>query len=253
MKIHDSQHCLPQPFATGPQSSEPGTSFDPFQLELPWMPPRSLPVEWQSPVAVLTDYLRAIGVTQPGLAARSLLDEFGSLSDLLAASSSRLRRVAGKRLADVLRASRILIEARFSEQIREGPIVPRSPELIKLLQLEVGFLDHERLVALYVDSNRRLMRIQKVGDGTLGGATINSRKIIGCGLALGASGFILVHNHPSGNPAPSKADLAATAHLRRLGAEVELFLLDHLIVARGQVEAIEDLWREARWNGAETV
>jgi DNA repair protein RadC len=225
------------------------TAFDPLQYDLPGFAGRDERiVEWQSPAKVLTDYLRAVGVSEPSLSARSLLAEFRSLSDLLAGSRWRLRRAAGKRVADIIHTSRELMKAKLLEQVEDGPVVSRSRELIDLLQLEVGFLRHERLIALYVDSNSRLMRIEKIGDGALGEVPINTRKIIGCGLAAGSSGFILVHNHPSGIPTPSKADLAITARLRELGAQVELHLLDHLIIARGLFGSIEDFWREARWK-----
>jgi DNA repair protein RadC len=226
-----------------------GTRLEPIQLELPGVPQGEIQtVEWQSPVQVLTRYLDALAVSSASTIARALLGEFGSLSDLLAAPRGRLRWVAGRRVAEAIKASRDLTKARLLEEVKEGPVVSRSPELLELLQLEVGFLQHERLLALYVDQKSRLMRIERIGEGSLGEVAINARKIIGCGLAIGATGFILVHNHPSGSPAPSAADLSVTSRLRTLGKEVELHLLDHLVIARGRFGSIEDFWREARWT-----
>ena len=204
-------------------------------------------VEWHSPVRVLGQFLAAIEISNPSLKARSLLNEFGSLSDLLAAPSWRLRWVAGKRVASFIRASRNLMRATLLEDLKQGPLVCRSAQLLDLLQLEIGFLEHERLIALYVDRHSRLMKIEKIEDGTLGEVPIDARKIIGCGLAVGAAGFVLVHNHPSGIPKPSQLDLYATSRLRELGKEVDLHLLDHLIVARGTFGSVEEVWREARW------
>ncbi len=224
------------------------TAFDPHQLQLPGVSNAANDeLEWESPVKVLTNYLSAVGVSDPPRAARSLLTEFRSLSDLLGASWWRLRWVAGKRLADIIHASRSLMRAKLLEQVKEGPVVARGSALIDFLQHEIGFLDHERLIALYVDGNCRLMRIETIGDGTVGEVPINVRKVVSSGLFAGATGFLLVHNHPSGIPEPSKADLDVTSRLRDLGKQVELHLLDHLIIARGRFGSIEDFWREAQW------
>lgn len=230
-------------------ASTPETSFDPLQLELPGLPTdETVLLEWRCPVTVLTDYLGVVGVSRPGEVARLLLDDFGSLSELLGASWWRLRWVAGNRLADVLRASRNLLKTRLLESVREGPIVPRTRDLIDFLQAEIGFLRSETLLALYVDPRARLIRIEHLGEGHLR-VVVEPRTIIERGLAIGASGLVLVHNHPSGIPQPSKADLALTSKLRELAAELDLHLLDHLIIARGRVASIYDYWREAEWNG----
>jgi DNA repair protein RadC len=233
---------------TGPACIE--TAFNPVQFDLPGVASDAPAcVEWQVPCKVLADYLRAMDVRQPGKAARDLLDEFGSLSGLLAASRWRLRWLAGRRLANIIDASRTLMKARLLEEVEEGPIVPRSRALVDMLQIEVGFLAHERLLALYVDSGRRLIQIRHIAEGRWDQVPIDARKIIQYGLEVGASGFILVHNHPSGIPRPSTDDLASTSSLRRLAAELDLHLLDHLIIARGRFGSIEDYWREAQWKG----
>jgi DNA repair protein RadC len=246
----DSEAFDPRLNTASPGAAEAPPDRVPAEEEFRPAPAADKPdvLEWNGPVRVLADYLGAAGITRPASCARSLLEEFGSLSDMFAAPRWRLRRVAGRRVANILAAGCSLMKARFLEQVREGPLVQRSRELIDLLQLELGFLKHERLLALYVDSNARLMRIETVGDGPVGEVPIDNRRIVGCGLAIGASGFILVHNHPSGIPQPSKADLAVTSRLRALGRELDLHLLDHLIVARGRLASIEDCWREARWE-----
>lgn len=231
----------------------PDGGWDTFQLELPGVSAgRKSFVEWQCPTKILTDYLSAIGIGRSGEIARRLLDEFGSLSDVIAASSWRLRRVAGKRVANSILASRDLLKAKLVEEVREAPIVPRSRELIDLLQLEIGFLRYERLLALYVDARCRLIRIECLEEGHNSTAA-NHRKIIERGLEAGAYGLVLVHNHPSGLPNPSTDDLRATSKLRQLGAELDLHLLDHLIIARGQVGSIEDYWREAQLRQRERI
>lgn len=205
---------------------------------------------WNTSTSVLAEYLAAIGIEEPGTVAPSLIKEFGTLADVVTASWWQLRRVVGPRLARSLRASHGLMVAMLEEQVVDAPVVPRSKELVDLLHAEIGFLKHERLLALYVDSKVRLMRIEPVADGGFGQAPIDNRRVIGCALAVGASGFILVHNHPSGIPKPSTSDICVTRRLKELASQFDLALLDHFIVARGQFGTIEDYWREARWAEA---
>jgi DNA repair protein RadC len=221
------------------------------QLELPGIPAHEVPAgDCQSAGSTLTEFLNAVGVSCAAGAAQSLLGEFSSLAGVLTAPSWRLRPVGGKRLADVICATAGLVKARLVEQVKENPIVPRPPALLEFLQLEVGFLDHERLVALYLNGQSRLMRIERIADGSLGEVAISAREVIGRGLAIGATAFILVHNHPSGLAVPSHSDLCTTARLKALGKELDLHLLDHWIVARGHFGSIEDFWREAQWGEA---
>ena len=206
-------------------------------------------VDWLSPNKVLADFLSALGILHPRAVTRDLLNEFGSLPDILSASTWRLRHAVGFRLATTIGATRHLMCASLAFPLRKGPIVPRSQALGAFLQMKIGFLQHEQILAVYVDHQHTLLRIQKIADGGFRGAEMDFRRIISCGLGIAASGFILVHNHPSGIPGPSQADLAVTARLRNIVAELDLHLIDHLIIARGQIASIQDYWREAEWRG----
>ena len=246
MKLSDSESF----------SATPETFFDPIQFDLPLHPAGlfeaeggDCTIELRSPHKVLSEYLGAIGVADSNTAARALLNEFGTLSDLLAGSWWRLRRAVGARLASAIHASRALMRASLAEPLRDRPIVPRPAQLLEFLQAQLGFLQHERLMALYVDSRLHLLSIQKIADGSVGHAPVDFARIFYLGLNVGASGFLLVHNHPSGIPRPSKTDLATTSRLRGVAEQLDLHLLDHLIIARGKVASIEDFWREARWRG----
>jgi DNA repair protein RadC len=205
-------------------------------------------VEWNSSTKALAEYLAALGLAEPAKLARSLLEEFGSISDFLTASRWRLCGQVGPRLARSIKASHSLMRTMLGEQIIEGPVVPRSRALIDFLQAEIGFLKHERLVALYVDWKCKLMRVERIADGSFAEVQVDNRRVIGCALNIGAAGFILVHNHASGIPKPSKADLDFTSRLKSLAADLDLCLLDHFIVARGQFGTIEDYYREARFS-----
>lgn len=97
---------------------------------------------------------------------------------------------------------------------------------------------HEWLLALYVDSYLNLIAIETVARGGLSDVTANPGAILCRGRALGAQGFVLVHNHPSGDAAPSNADIAFTQRLRQTSAELDIPLLDHFIVAGGKMNVV---------------
>jgi DNA repair protein RadC len=227
--------------------------YDPLQLQLPLGVEalrESGLVESYSPDRHLVNLLRLTGVSDPDLVARELASEFASLWDLMAASRPRIRALVGKRVAQAVHTAHELMKAALLERAVAAPLVPRSAALIDFLRAELGCLKHERLLSLYLDAEMRLMSIETIADGDCGQVLLHARKIMTCGLAIGASAFVLVHNHPSGIPEPSAADLAATAQLRRTSAELGLELIDHLIIAREGFGSINDYWREARWKNA---
>lgn len=205
-------------------------------------------VEWDTPTRALAEFLAAVGVRDPGRVARSLMHEFGSLSDVLSATWWRLFRVVGRELARKISSSHGLMKAMLEERITEGVVIERSQALIDLLQTEIGFLRHERLVALFVDARQRLMRIERLGIGSHKEASLDLRTVVGCALTIGADGVVLVHNHPSGIPRPSAGDINVTNHLKKVLADFDITLLDHLIVARGELGTIQEYWQDARFN-----
>ena len=92
-------------------------------------------------------------------------------------------------------------------------------------------LDHEQMWLLALDGRSGLRGIRCVSRGGAHGCAIHARDVLCAALRQGASGFILVHNHPSGDPQPSAADLALTRRLDGAAAVVGIPLIDHVIIA----------------------
>jgi DNA repair protein RadC len=95
---------------------------------------------------------------------------------------------------------------------------------------------HEWLLAFYVDSALQLLAVDTVARGDVASCRIPFWKIIDRGHRLKAAAYILVHNHPSGDPRPSQADILVTRHLESLSRDAEMHLLNHFIVAG------DDMW-----------
>ena len=99
---------------------------------------------------------------------------------------------------------------------------------------------HEAMLAFYVTKELELLAIDIVGKGSISEVKVNFRDILARGSQVGAGAFLLVHNHPSGNPQPSQADIQFTQRLRRLSNELDLPLLDHFVVAGSRMERVGD-------------
>ena len=174
-----------------------------------------------------------------GLAER-LIREFGSISAVLGASAWRLSRNMPGKLANAVAASREIMKAALSERVAERPFVTGSRGLLDYLRLNMGFYEHERMIAVYVDHAVRLLKIINLEEGSSAGIEVNRQRILREGLAIGAAGFVLLHNHPAGDPHPSNADKVLTRSLFALAQGLEMPMIDHLIVAGGLVWSMKE-------------
>ena len=119
---------------------------------------------------------------------------------------------------------------------REIPVDDRKPVLNARQAAEALYptlrgLDHEEVWALFLSKANLPIRKEPICTGALGSTVINTRKVIKDALELNASGLILFHNHPSGNPMPSQSDIAETGKLVRALKVFDLSLVDHVIIS----------------------
>jgi DNA repair protein RadC len=219
--------------------------FDPRQLDLPLLlRPFDRDQVWEgqldypSPQQKLAHFLDEIGVSQPMRTAGALIRDFGSVGAIMSASWWRLRAGVGIRVANAISASRDLMRFALTEAVASGPVISSKQEVVLLLQAELGSLRRERVIAIYVDSKLRLLRIERISDGTATHAPLDISRIIHCGLDVGASGFLLVHNHPSGDACASASDKQALGRLGKVAADLDMTLIDALIVAGGECRSV---------------
>lgn len=95
----------------------------------------------------------------------------------------------------------------------------------------LGKETHEWLLVLYVDARLQLLAVDTAARGSVSGCRVPFNRIMVHAWQLKASAYFLVHNHPSGDPRPSEADVRVTARLAQLSADLDVPLLDHLIIA----------------------
>ena len=184
---------------------------------------------------LLQHYLDALGLEQSAKISTVLLNEFQTIPNMLSASSWRLRKVVGGRTAKAIRATGALLQASHLERMAAKPIIRNSEATLAFLQSQSGYLAHERITALYIGQGLRLLKVQVLAEGDVGYTDFSLSTVLRWGLDVGASAFILVHNHPSGDPTPSQTDKAVTARMQRMANALEMPMLEHIIVAKGRV------------------
>ncbi|MFK0379695.1 DNA repair protein RadC [Pandoraea sp. NPDC090278] len=173
---------------------------------------------------------------------RELLTRTGSLARLLATPFETLRQIPGLGQAKSLQFQAALEVAR--RMLREGmqsSCLLDSPARVRdYLRLTLQDMSRERFVCLFLDAAHRLVGTRIMFEGTLTQTCAYPREIVRAALDLHAAAIIVAHNHPSGIPTPSAADLALTRQLGDALALLEIRLLDHFIVAGDTVYSMAE-------------
>ncbi|MBY4897262.1 DNA repair protein RadC [Cupriavidus sp. AU9028] len=166
--------------------------------------------------------------------ARELLASFGSLSRLLAATPQELAAVRG--VGNAKSAQLMAIVELTRRSLAEKLAVPHnlgSPGMVRdYLRLTVAHLPYEVFVCLFLDARNGLLAADQLFRGSLTRATVFPREVARQALHRNAAAVILAHNHPSGNPEPSQADVELTVALSRALALIDVQVLDHFVVGR---------------------
>lgn len=171
-----------------------------------------------------------------------LITQFKGLRGLLAADAQTLLTIKGLGVAKTceLLAINELNRRALEEELKVGQALDQPQRVKHYCTANLGHLQVEHCMALYLDSQYRLITTEELSRGTLTQASVYPREVIKAGLRHHAAALILAHNHPSGVAEPSDADLALTRHLKHALALVDIRLLDHLIVtASGAISLAE--------------
>lgn len=170
--------------------------------------------------------------------AKALLREFGSIGRVLTATPTDLMRVegVGEIAAAALKIAQATAVALLRDQGAGQPVLASWQALLDYLHAAMAHLDIEHVRVLYLDAKNMLIRDETVSEGTIDQAAVYTREIIKRALALGSSNLILVHNHPTGDPQPSRADIQLTRDIVEAAKPLGIALHDHVIIgARGHI------------------
>jgi DNA repair protein RadC len=179
-----------------------------------------------------------------GAVARELMSELGGLE--------RLERVGPYRLAEqrgigLVKATRLLAAIELGRRVTlrslsdEGQVVGSFEAVAAWAQPRLAGLDHEEVWLLCLDAKNALRSARRIAQGGLHGCALRPADVLRPALEDAASGIVLVHNHPSGDPTPSAADIDMTRALVEACQILGLYFLDHVIVARSGAESLREL------------
>lgn len=173
---------------------------------------------------------------------REMISRFGTLDNLARASLEELCRVrgVGRDKAVTLKAAFTLARRMAAELRQESPALDNPGSVADLLREENRAYEVETFQTLLLNTRHRLIRVERVSQGTLDTLLVHPREVFRAAIAANAAAVVLVHNHPSGDPAPSEADIKVTRDLIRAGQLLKIEVLDHVILGRRTPDRARD-------------
>lgn len=166
--------------------------------------------------------------------ARQLLTQVGSLEKLASASLEEIQSVKGigRDKAVALKSAFTLARRMAAELNREAPLLDTPERVADLLREENRTYAVEQFQVALLNTRRRLIRVEKISQGTLDTLLVHPREVFKLAIVANSSAIVLAHNHPSGDPTPSEADIKVTRDLIRAGQLLKIEVLDHVILGR---------------------
>ncbi len=173
---------------------------------------------------------------------QQLVSKYGSLQALAHASVEELRKVRGigRDKAVTLMAAFTLARKMAAEQAREAPLLDTPEAVANAIREEIRLRPVETFFVLLLNTRRRLISWEKISDGILDSILVHPREVFKPAIAANASAIVLVHNHPSGDPTPSEADIKVTRDLIRAGQLLKIDVLDHVVIGKATAERARD-------------
>ncbi|GHC50241.1 RadC family protein [Neogemmobacter tilapiae] len=168
--------------------------------------------------------------------ARRLLDTFGDFNGVVTASPNRLTQVQG--VGDAVVQELKIVEAAAQRlaraKVMQRPVLSSWDALLDYCHTAMAHRETEQFRILFLDRKNVLIADEEQAKGTVDHVPVYPREVVKRALELNASALILVHNHPSGDPTPSQADISMTAQVRDAAGVLGIVLHDHLIIGRGR-------------------
>lgn len=166
--------------------------------------------------------------------ARLLLDRFGSLPDVTAASPVDLMRLdgVGEQVVVELKLAEAMAARLARARVLDRPVISSWDALLDYCRTAMAHRGTEQFRVLFLDRKNRLIADEAMGSGTVDHVPVYPREVLKRALEVNASALILVHNHPSGDPEPSQADIAMTGQIGTAAQALGITIHDHLIIGR---------------------
>ncbi|HSC35872.1 MAG TPA: DNA repair protein RadC [Thermodesulfobacteriota bacterium] len=166
--------------------------------------------------------------------AKKLISEFGGLSGVLDADQKKLEELqgVGSMSAALIRLVKELYNTYLAENMKRGDVLSSPETVLKFVRVRLSGMTNEAFMVIYMNVKNEVIDYSILHEGTVDNVAVYPRRIIETALSRHASGVILVHNHPSGNPAPSREDKVLTRDIAEAAGTLDIMVLDHIIVGK---------------------
>ena len=184
--------------------------------------------------------LKGANVVQIG---QQLLQKYdNSLNALALAKVDELKQVSGigRDKAATLVAAFALARRMEEERRDESPVLDNPETVVNYMRETNRLRDVESLQILLLNVRNKLIRVEEISDGLVDTLLVHPREVFRAAIMANAAAVILLHNHPSGDPTPSDADIKATRDLIRAGQLLKITVLDHVILGRATATRAKD-------------
>ncbi len=174
--------------------------------------------------------------------AKAVLGHFGGFAETMSAEPAALAE-AGLNLAGIAAVKSVREAALrlMRAELQERPVVNSWDKLIDYCTAQIAHGKVEEFHVLFLDRKNVLLKHERQQKGTIDHTPVYPREVVKRALELEASALILVHNHPSGDPTPSKADIAVTQDIKKAAAPLGVTVHDHVIIGRNRHTSLRDL------------
>lgn len=167
--------------------------------------------------------------------AKRLLAEFNGLAGVLAASPDSLAAAGlGESTVAAIKISETAAVHLLETEVRNGPVLSSWDALMDYCTAAMAHKKQEMFRVLFLDKKNRLIANEVQQRGTIDHTPVYPREVVKRSLELGASALILLHNHPSGDPTPSRDDIAMTKQIVQAASAIGIVVHDHVIIGRGE-------------------
>lgn len=175
-------------------------------------------------------------------AAESLMQHYGGLTSLAQASFNELQltKGIGKSKAAAIKSAFLLAQRLSRESYAASPILDTPESIANLLREQNRVYTVENFQVVFLNTRKRLLGVETISQGTLDTILVSPSVVFFPAICRKAAAIALVHNHPSGDPAPSDADIRVTRDLVRAGQLLKIEVVDHVILGRATLDRAKD-------------
>jgi DNA repair protein RadC len=177
----------------------------------------------------------------PAAAAAGLLARFGGIARIVGAPHTDLARVIGQEAAAELGVLHALLLRVLDHPLRRRPSISSWEAAKTYLRCSLSALPREVFHVLFLDKKNQLIADERMGEGSIDHAPVYPREVVRRALELSAGSLLLAHNHPSGDPTPSRADIEMTKAIVEAARPLGIAVHDHLIVGGDQMASLKGL------------